>query len=64
MRGWQWISARYWVIAPAFQTWEDKQGALLHAVKVENAILNIILFFINLFGVYRYLIRKKKPAPA
>lgn len=25
---------------------------------------NIILFFINLFGVYRYLIRKKKPAPA
>jgi hypothetical protein len=25
---------------------------------------NIVLFFINLFGVYRYLIRKKKPAPA
>ncbi len=28
------------------ETWEDKQGPLLHAVKVEAAILNIILFFI------------------
>ncbi|QDU60567.1 Lipoprotein-releasing system transmembrane protein LolE [Planctomycetes bacterium Pan216] len=28
------------------QTWEDKQGPLLQAVKVEAAILNIILFFI------------------
>ncbi|MGL5094774.1 MAG: ABC transporter permease, partial [Planctomycetia bacterium] len=28
------------------QTWEDKQGPLLQAVKVEVAILNIILFFI------------------
>ena len=28
------------------------------------ASLNVVLFFINLFGVYRYLIRKKKPASA
>lgn len=28
------------------QTWEDKQGPLLQAVKVEVALLNIILFFI------------------
>jgi hypothetical protein len=28
------------------------------------ASLNVVLFFINLFGVYRYLIRNKKPAAA
>lgn len=28
------------------ETWEDKQGALLHAVKIEAFLLNIILFFI------------------
>jgi lipoprotein-releasing system permease protein len=28
------------------ETWEDKQGPLLQAVRVEAAILNIILFFI------------------
>lgn len=28
------------------QTWEDLQGPLLHAVRIESAILNIILFFI------------------
>ena len=28
------------------------------------ASLNVVLLFINLFGVYRYLIRKKAPARA
>ena len=28
------------------------------------ASLNVVLLFINLFGVYRYLIRKKAPASA
>lgn len=28
------------------ETWEDKQGALLHAVKIEAFLLNLILFFI------------------
>lgn len=28
------------------ETWEDKQGALLQAVKIEAFILNVILFFI------------------
>ena len=34
--------------------------------KPEEAIasLNVVLLFINLFGVYRYLIRKKKPGHA
>jgi hypothetical protein len=38
-------------------------GALLDG---ESALLsqNVVLFGINLFGVYRYLIRKKAPADA
>ena len=28
------------------------------------ASLNVVLFFINLFGVYRYLIRKRPPGAA
>ena len=51
--GWGFVlfvgSSIAWITASLF----DKEGAL--------ATQNIVLFGINIFGVYRYLIRKKAP---